>query len=195
MKKHFSYLALALILLTVTVFGACAKPAPAPTPAPTPREVELKYDDGRPDNYHAIGRTAGTGHLVHFSPPSTPFTITKIKVFGKLYGTGYENLKCTVEIWDKEQKTVHSVSYPHTKFTLTPEWVEVEVPRVVVGGSFYVHVFTHSPREGGVNIGYDSSIKNEHSEATKNWKIEWWIKAPKEEINWMIRVVGTITES
>jgi len=156
--------------------------------------VELKYDDGTSEGFQAIGSAAGTGYLVHFSPPATPFTIIKVKIYGNLYGTGYEKLTFGVEIWDKEQKTVHSVSYPHTKFTLTREWVELEVPKVVVGDSFYVHVFTHSPREGGISIGYDSSIKNEHSEMTKNWKIEWWTKTPKETINWMIRVVGTPAE-
>lgn len=158
---------------------------------PEVKEVELKYDDGSSDGLMAIGRDSGTGYLVQFSPPATPFTITKVKIYGNLYGTGYENLEFIVEIWDNEQEMIHSVSYPHTKFTLNPKWVEIEVPQVVVGNSFYIHVFTHSPREGGINIGYDSSIKNKHSEATKAYKIDWWITKPKETTNWMIRVIGT----
>lgn len=153
-------------------------------------ELELKYDDGMPENYQAIGRMSGTGYLVHFSPPATPFTITKVKIYGNLYGTGYESLEFTVEIWDKEQKTIHSASYPHTKFSLSSGWVEIDIPEVAVSDTFYIHVFTHSPREGGVNIGIDSSVKNEHSEMTQGWKIEWWSSLPKETVNWMIRVIG-----
>ena len=159
------------------------------------KEVELKYDDGRLDDSHAIGMMPGSGHLVHFSPPSTPFTVTEINIFGNLYGAGYENLTFTVEVLDKDLKEIHSASYPHTKFRLSPMWVEIDIPNVVVDGAFYIHVFTHSPREGGVNIGYDSSVKNEHSEVTRDWKIDWWISSPKETVNWMIRVIGTYITS
>jgi hypothetical protein len=153
------------------------------------KEIELKYDDGSPDGSMAIGGT-GNGRLVQFSPPSTPFTITKVKIFGNLYGTGYENLKFDVQIWDKDLKEIHSASYLHTKFSLSPGWVEIDIPEVVVGDTFYVLVITNSPREGGVTTGYDSSVKNEHSEVTKSYKIDWWISLPKETTNWMIRVVG-----
>ena len=172
-----------LLLAILLVLGACA---------PTPKEVELSYDDGQPDNYHAIGRTPGTGHLVHFSPPTTPFTITKVKIYGKLYGTGYENLTFVVQIQDRELKEMHRESYPHTRFTPTGGWCELDIPKIKAEGDFYIHVFTHSPREGGVNIGYDSSVKNEHSEMTRDWKIEWWSQLPKETVNWMIRVIGTL---
>lgn len=156
----------------------------------TVKEVELKYDDGQPDNSLAIGTMPGTGHLIHFSPPFTPFTITRIKIFGNLYGTGYEDLTFTVEVWDKDSKEIHNASYPHSKFSLSPGWVEIDIPNAVVNGDFYVHVFTNSPREGGVNIGYDSSVENEHSEMTRDWTIEWWGSHPQETVNWMIRVIG-----
>ena len=154
-------------------------------------EFELKYDDGMPESYMAIGSMPGMGHLIDFSPAATPFTITKVKIYGHLYGTGYESLEFTVEIWDKEQEAIYSASYPHTKFSLSEGWVEIDIPEVAVSDTFYVHVFTHSPREGGVNIGYDSSIENEHSEMTLNWEIEWWGERPKETVNWMIRVIGS----
>ena len=172
-------------------FGLWGARLLGPPAAPVPAGfVELKYDDGTPDGSQAIGHTPGTGYLVDYSPPSTPFTITKIRVLGNLYGIGYENLKFSVEIWDKDQKTVHSASYPHTKFTRSGGWVEIEVPEIMVDDSFYVHVFTTSPLVGGITISYDSSIENKHSEVTKSGKIDWWISIPKERINWMIRVIG-----
>lgn len=165
----------------------------------TPQEVELKYDDGTADRFLAIGREPGTGYLIDFTPPATPFILTKIRIFGNLFGSSqvYENQEFTVEIWDKNQKIIWTASYPHTaKFTLTPEWAEIEVPEVSVSGDFYVHVFTCSNPDGGITIGHDSSIPNEHSEMTKEWRIERWSmgSTPQSEVNWMIRVVGTIEE-
>jgi hypothetical protein len=150
------------------------------------------YDDGQQDSYQAIGRTSGTGYLVHYSPPATPFTITKVKIYGKLYGTGYENLTFVVQVQDMELKEIYGKSYPHTRFSPQGEWLELDIPQINVDGDFYIHVFTHSPREGGVTIGYDKSVKNEHSEMTRDWKIGWWSQIPKETVNWMIRVVGTL---
>jgi hypothetical protein len=155
------------------------------------KEVELKYDDGRADSFQAIGRSPGNGYLIDFTPPAIPFTITKVKIYGNLYGTGYESLEFTVEIWDKEQETIYSASYPHTMFSLSEGWVEIDIPEVAVSNTFYIHVFTQTPREGGINVGYDSSVENEHSDMTLNWEIEWWGGGDKELVNWMIRVVGT----
>ena len=171
-----------LLIALLLVLGACA-------PTPKLKEVELKYDDGRADGRHAFG---GWGYLVQFSPPSTPFTITKVKIFGCLYGTGYENRTFDVQVWNEDLKEIHSASYPHTKFSLSPGWVEIEIPNVAIGNDFYIYVNTYSPREGGVTIGYDSSVTNEHSEVTQNWKIaDWFLQIPKEKVNWMIRVIGT----
>ena len=171
-----------LLIALLLVLGACA-------PTPKLKEVELKYDDGRADGRHAFG---GWGYLVQFSPPSTPFTITKVKIFGCLYGTGYENRTFDVQVWNEDLKEIPSASYPHTKFSLSPGWVEIDIPDVAIGGDFYIYVNTYSPREGGVNIGYDSSVPNEHSEVTQNWEIaDWFLSVPKEKVNWMIRVSGT----
>ena len=168
-------------------------PTPTPTPTPSPKEVELKYDDGRPDKSLAF---RGWGSLVRFSPPPMPFTITRVRIFGNLYGSGYENLTFDVQIWDKELKEIYSASHAHTTFKLSADWVEIAIPNVVASGDFYVHFVPNSPREGGVSIGYDSSVKNEHSEMTQNRKIvDWPVQfGTKEQVNWMIRVVGTYTE-
>lgn len=160
---------------------------------PTIKKVELKYDDGRPDGAHAF---RGWGYLVRFLPPSTPFMINKVKIFGSLYGSGYEKQVFDVQIWDKNLEEIHSASYPHTKFSLSPAWVEIDIPDIAIDGDFYIYVNTYSPREGGVHVSYDSSVTNEHSEVTQNWEIaDWFLPTPKENVNWMIRVVGTATIS
>lgn len=84
-------------------------------------------------------------------------------------------------------------SFPHTKFSLSSGWVDVDIPDVVVNDNFSVVVITNTPRESGVYLHYDSSVKNEHSDLIQDWKIkEWHSRVPREKVNWMIRVVGTI---
>ncbi len=173
-------------------------PAPQPTPKPTPaaEEVELKYDDGTSDGTYAIGRDPGRGHAVHFSPPATPFTINEVKIYGSLYGTGYEKLLAHIEVLDEDFNILYNRQAPHTKFSSEPSWLSVSIPDIVVDGDFYILVGTTSPREGGINIHYDSSVVNKHSEVTEAHHIaDWYLKIPKEVVNWMIRVSGTYMPS
>ncbi len=213
----------ALLVAILLVLGACAPtptpapapapapapqetpaptPAPAPAPAPTPEpkptpipdEIELKYDDGTSDGSFAIGRDPGRGHIVHFSPPVVPFAINEVKIYGSLYGTGYEELTFQIEVWDEDFDTIYNFLGHHNSFSLAP-WVEIAIPDIVVGGDFYIFISTGSPREGGVSIHFDSSVVNKHSEVTEAHHIaDWYPKVPKELVNWMIRVKGTPAE-
>jgi hypothetical protein len=181
-----------LLMIMLCVFGSCTQPVAEPEVEITYNndQVELKHDDGEMDSSQAIGSRPGHGYLVHFSPPSTPFAIDKVVIFGKLYGTGYEDLRFTVRVWDKDLEEIRSMSYPHTEFSHSPSWVEVDIPNIYVSGDFYIQVFTLSPEEGGISIGYDSSVENEHSDMTFEGGIDWWGSLPKETVNWMIRVKG-----
>ena len=157
--------------------------------------IELGYDDGRPDEVIGIRILGpGNGYLVRFSPPPTPFTIDKVKIYGSLYGEISQVQKFQVEIWDKDKKIIYSSTYPYITFSPTPAWVGVDVGNVRVSGDFYVHVCINSTEKSGIQIFYDSSVLNEHSEVTKNWEIaeDWYLEQPKEKVNWMIRVDGTI---
>jgi hypothetical protein len=161
--------------------------------------VKLKYDDGRPDELPGTGIIilgAGGGYLVKFSPPVKPFTISKVRAYGSLYGEISPVQKFQVEIWDENQEIIDTddTTYPYTKFSPTPAWAELAVDNVRVNGDFYVHVCTNSTTKSGIQIFYDSSVVNTHSDVTKNWKIsdEWYPSVPKEQVNWMIRVDGTI---
>jgi len=167
------------------------------------KEVELKYDDGTAGGCISTVTPAFGGHIVDFSPPATPFTIKKIRIFGVIYGKGLEDKKFDVEILDKDLKAVYSATYPYTKFTVdAATWVEFEVPDVEVTDKFYVHIYTDSPYPG-LHIGADESVVNEHSDVTVRTAegatailAQWpytstlWI-GDKSKVNWMIRVVGT----
>ena len=181
---------LALVILAVLAasFGAFL------VLRPTFEEVELKYDDGRPDGSQGLGGE-GQGYLVEFWSPAASLTVTKVRMFGKLSGSGYENRTFDVLIWDKDQKELYSGSFAQTKFSLSSGWVDITIPqKVVVGDNFNVVVITNTPREGGVYLHFDSSVKNEHSGLVRSWeKKDWYLEGiPEAKTNWMIRVVGTI---
>lgn len=191
MSKNIVVVLMVLLALIVAL-SACAGPTPniAPASELAPDEMELRYDDGKPDGRQGLGGP-GYGFLVEFSP-STSFKITKVKIFGELVGSGYENRTFDVMIWE-DQGEVYSSSFPHTKFSSSSGWVEIDIPGVVVSDNFSVVVITNTPREGGVYLHYDSSVKNEHSDLVQDWEVkDWYLKVPKEKVNWMVRVMGTI---
>jgi len=206
MKYRINLTALIIFSLIIITFGcAPAKPAaspPAPgvtstpspevTPAPQPqKEYELKYDDGTSEGSCSSGPQFG--YLVHFSPPVTPFTISNVKVFASLRGSGYEDQKVELEIWNQDLDVAHYCQRSATEFHHEPDWVMVDIPNITVGDDFYVVFYTNSRREGGVYMYFDSSVINKHSEMAEHGgkTAAWpWQGMPKEKTNWMIRVVG-----
>ena len=165
-------------------------------PVPAVEEVELKYDDGEADGF-----TGGTGCSVRFSPPATPFTITRVKVMAELRGTEYADRVALLQIWNQAFVVLYSHEMPATEFTpFTPgmEWVTVET-NITVDGDFRVVFFTRGYKEGGISIGGDTDGVNRGSELVtldrtiRKWPAplrEMW---PEEATNWMIRVEGTAT--
>jgi hypothetical protein len=176
--------------------------------------VELKYDDGEACGFIAGWPPTGIdGFLVDFAPPSVPFTIKGVRIYGTIYGNGWEGKDFDVEIWDEDEKVLHSAKYPFTKFpTATWEdtfnqedgsWVEVDVPDLKVTDKFYVHVYTGNGPLEGIHIGADDSVVNKHSESTNRtdgttlvfpqwpYSRDWGWFGDKSKVNWMIRVVGT----
>jgi len=167
------------------------------------KEVELKYDDSEVrDCISTISPMFG-GHIVDFSPPATPFTVKKIRIFGVIsrLAEGLEGKSFDAEILDKDLEVLYSATYPYTEFTNNPSWVEVEVPDIEVSDEFYVHIYTDSPYPG-LHIGADDSVVNEHSDLTVRTAegvtlLDEWPYTPtlwfgdKNKVNWMIQVVGT----
>ena len=124
-------------------------PAPTPVPAPIPAETEeepepatgpteLKYDD---ETSNGICGSGHQGFLVHFLPPTMPFTISEVKIYTSLKGTGYEDQKPRVEIWDKDLALLHSKEKSATGFSKDSGWTIVEVPNVTIDNDFYVVFF------------------------------------------------------
>ncbi len=164
------------------------------------KEIEIKYDDGSAENRMFFGE--GYGHLISFSPPAAPFTVKNIKIYGAIFGSGWEDKNFEVEIWNKDCEVLYSAAHPVRLFYVPPKgskWLEVEVPDIKVAGEFYVHIYTY----GGIVLGADNSVPNLHSSSTvrtggsaaeisTTWPIDseqWYGDASK--VNWMIRAVGT----
>jgi len=169
---------------------------------PVIKEVELKYDVMKGKDSLS---SDGGGYIIDFTPPVTPFTITKVRMAGTLSGSGSKSKQFSVAIWNKDYQTLHVETYPVTLFPVwKPAWVEVEIPDIEVTDKFYVHVYTGTKRMEGIHISADASVVNEHSDLTvrtaegvykirKTWPFSssLWV-GDKSKVNWKIRVVGTV---
>lgn len=178
------------MVLATILLPACDEEEP-----PAPEEFELKYDNGIKMNA-TCSQGPGFGYSVHFSPPSTPFTIVEVKVFTKLR-TGYVLDTTSIEIWDDDFNVLFTVEKPAIEFSSKPEWVKIDIPNVTVDGDFRVVFFPNGEnlQEGGVGIGFDLD-GNQASELVRvdgtiaEWPASWQAGRPRESTNWMIRVVG-----
>jgi len=158
--------------------------------------MELKYDAGEIKTLTSQG--PGWGYSVHFSPPATPFTISKVKVLARLYGTEYADQVALLEIWDEDFDVLYSHEMPAIELSEPARWRTIET-NITVDGDFRVVFFTNSGgQEGGISIGYDLS-GNKASEVVRtggllaDWPPVWETGSspkPKDKTNWMIRVVG-----
>lgn len=160
--------------------------------------IELVHDQGKqagsvylPGNY---------GHAVSFSPPSIPWRIKGVRIYGARFGQS-DHSEFTLAIWGTN-RSVLSSPYVYSRFQMEPTWVDIEISDFEVIGDFFVVIYTESSSERGIRIGFDSSLQNKHSEialgrqivldwAQINWNSFSPIQLKKEITNWMIRVVGS----
>jgi hypothetical protein len=231
--KNISYIVFVCIILTVMFICSCAAPAATPSPvplSPTPttpttppfqppspplkptpvsKEIELKYDDGIPEDFGAVipQRSMG-GFLVDFTAPSKSFTIRKVRAFGIIPGqTSVPEFVC--QICSSDKKIVYSIKQPVSKFPTKPDlprWVDIEIPAIEIGGQFYINLYTGTGGGAGIHLGIDESVINRHSSVTPMavggeeisealWSFPSGLSyGDKAKVNWMIRVVGTYLE-
>ena len=176
------------------------------------KQLELKYDNGQAKDCLSLVKPA-TGYLVDFVSPPDPFTISNIRVFGLVYGSpGYQIGTSYLQIWDKDKKVLYTTIFPGNKFPLrsrlgdnidsTGGWADIEIPNVKVDSTFYIHVYTGSATGQGFRMGAYDNGANAHSDVTvrdnngldslaTSWpySIAYWY-GHKDNVNWMVRVVG-----
>jgi hypothetical protein len=166
---------------------------------PKVQRYTLSYDDGiHEEGYY----TDQQSYLVYFSPPSKPFRITQILIYGGIQADSladYQNAEFSVKVYNKTGKELWAQNFPWQLFSLgSAKWVGPDAPNIAVSDDFYVEVTTYSGSKPMLYIDFDSSTPNEHSDMSVNGKIIPWktwtwkgITYTREKVNWMIRVVGT----
>jgi hypothetical protein len=176
------------------------------------KEFELKYDNGTSRTAlpcwgggYALGWSGG--YSIDFLPPAKPFTITLVKIAGEVPQSNVDLSKKNfdLQVLDKDLKVIYSENYLCNKFPSdSVKWVDFQIPNIVVNDKFYIHVVMVLP--GGMVIGSDDTVINEHSELTvrspdglslgfeKQWPFNpGYEPYRKNHVNWMIRVNGTAT--
>jgi hypothetical protein len=181
-------------------------------PKLVPQKVELKYDDGNAKDYLSADKPC-TGYVTGFAPPSVPFVINTVRIYGLVYG-GPEYLvePLEVRIWDANKKVINSTRVSGKRFPLLAHllsdienkgaWVDVNIPDVTVSGYFYIHVYTGTTTGQGFRMGSEDNVANTHSDVTirdesgsdttsPQWPYPatYWY-GDKSRVNWMLRVAG-----
>ena len=175
-------------------------------PALVAKEMELKYDDWGAEEYVPLPETNGC--LVDFLPPSTPFTVNRVDVYGVYellsicpINPDPQRASLKIEIRDKDWRVLHSVSLERSyvlPILSCPAWLYMPVPNVDVSDKFYIHIYDGRGKCDAIHVGVDRSSVNQHSTITDVAKrtpricSSWpFTLGDKSKTNWMIRVVGT----
>lgn len=170
----------------------------APATSAIAKAVQIGYDVGYPTSTLAMG---SIGYAVRFAPDCGSFVVTRISVYGNLYGQDHTGMTFEIRITDENLNVLHSDTFDHTLFTTDPKWTVIDVPSIATKGPFYVMMVTGSkpPPGAGISIGFDGTNANQGSEVTSNWKLADWTKfipqsPQKSRCNWMIRATGMTSD-
>ena len=111
---------------------------------------KIQYDSG---NLHGILSVAGDlGHIVRFTPPTTPFRVQKIEVYVKTRVTeksDWGDRYFTVRIWNSDrsiQLWSESIKWYAFYSEAASFWKEIDVPNISVDGDFWVEIVTRSDK-------------------------------------------------
>lgn len=159
----------------------------------------LSYDDGIREGGYWTNRQS---YFIHFSPPSKPFRITQVLIYGWIESdspTAYQDREFSVKVYSKAGEELWNQNFPWQLFSREEtKWVALDVPNISVNDDFYVEVTTNSTLLTKLGIDFDSSTPNEHSDMSLNGKIIPWaswtwegVEYTREKVNWMIRAKGT----
>ena len=181
-------------------------------PKMSSQSIELKYDDGKVDDYLALDKPI-TGYLIRYDPPTNPFTINSVKIFGLIYGGhGFMIRDVILEIWDEAKTVIYETEVDTSAFKLLAylpsdlenqgAWATVSIPEIKVEDTFYINVFTGTTTGQGFRIGVDDIVNSKYSDmtirdgngknsvsTTWNYPVSRWF-GDKSRVSWMIRVSG-----
>jgi hypothetical protein len=161
-------------------------------------EEILKYDTGYLTGISSTSATSTFAEAVRFTPPNTPWTLTKVQIAG---WNGFENNTLPsertigLEVRDQYLNLLYQFAdsqipyFTDTRVTLA----NIEVPPLTVDGDFYVCFYDR----GAVFVGYNSTDPNDRSYfynrftgALSEAKLTVDEGSDQVPINWLIRAVG-----
>lgn len=120
---------------------------------------KIQYDLGSATG-ELLSVAGDYGHIVHFSPPTTPFKIQKIEVYVQAIvaeESEWTDKLVTVRIWNSgRNQQLWSVDFPWRAFwnETGSFWKEIDVPNVSADGDFYVEMVTHSNQFQGETVAW-----------------------------------------
>jgi hypothetical protein len=178
---------------------------------------KIQYDLGKASG-ELLSVAGDYGHIVHFSPPATPFTVQKIELYVQTSvanDSEFTGRFVTVRIWDSgRNQQLWFVDLPWRDFwnETGSFWKEIDVPNVSAAGDFYVEIVSHSNQFQGqmvawpwgsevrpaIFLGYDlpnpyvgsavSSTETRSGISLMGQPVEVPVKY--QGLNWLIRVDG-----
>ena len=116
-------------------------------------EPEISYDDGNAEHNFTIDLfpQADIGHAVLFTPPSKPWTLEKVRVYGKWINLSGGTI-FALEIWDNDSHLLYKLTdYSLAYFNPTLKWTKIDIPDINITDDFYVCFF----ERGSIAIGAD----------------------------------------
>jgi hypothetical protein len=179
--------------------------------------ISLQYDLGNTYG-EALSLSNDYGHIVRFTPPTTPFTIQSINAYVQASvstDSDWDNRFVTVRIWNSSRtQQLWSIDLPWRDFRIDVGsfWQTIPVPNIRTDGDFYVEIVTHSTQFQGemaawswgpevrpaLFLGYDrpnpyqgstiSSTETRSGISEMGQPVE--VPAKYQGINWLIRVEG-----
>ena len=172
------------------------------------REVELKYDNGIPQETLWAGYN--NGFLIGFTPPAKPFTLKKVSVCAGIYGVAWEGKTFDLYVMDAFYTPLFSRTYAIAKIPVKgafpyrpPSWVDFDIPPFNIENDFLVYFFTGTGMHKGIQVGVDDSVVNEHSDLASGrppniapvsidtfYNSTFWY-SDRSKVNWMIRASGS----
>ncbi|MFV1960136.1 MAG: hypothetical protein ACC662_12075, partial [Planctomycetota bacterium] len=167
-------------------FAALVLASPAFAGAARAKDLELRHDDGRPDDRRS---TAGGGHVVSFTRPSDPFVVTGVRIHGERYGGAYDPFLTVarVSLRDAAWRPLATTFVPYDAWPRgRAGWADVVIPPCSVPEAFYVVVEYFPTGTKGVYQSIDTGAAEGSYAGTLAG-----LGRPLPGGGWMIRVLGS----
>jgi len=171
--------------------------------------TQVKYDDGLENGSWSIGessKTSGRGAAIRINPPSTPFNLTSVSVYGRYYCNNTQaycyallaNQNFSIFILSSNFSYIKGFGYRYIDvFQNTSAWATISLPQGVLINTnpFYVFIDTNSSAPwqkwySGIYLSYDYSAAN--ISPARSYLMKWESVLPRAwlELN---RIFGIYT--